>query len=168
MKNISSVDLIGAAIEFAKNDFAVFPVHGIVDRACTCQLKASCKSAGKHPANSNGYKGATKDLEQIRNQFANMPYANIGIATGKISNCIVLDIDPRNGGLESIEKIKHLLPPTLIAQTGSGGLHFYYKYNEAAKDLYKRLGDGIDVQGDGRHVVAPPSNHISGGRYEWL
>lgn len=168
MKNIVPYNPTDSAIELVMYGFAVLPLHGIVDGICTCRLGADCKSAGKHPANSNGYKGATTDLVQIRNQFTKMPYANIGIATGQISNCVVLDIDPRNNGLESVDKIKHLLPETLIARTGSGGLHFYYKYNQIAKDLYKRLGEGIDVQGDGRLVVAPPSNHISGERYEWL
>ncbi len=35
-------------------------------------------------------------------------------------------------------------------------------------DVKKRLGPGLDVRGDGSFVVAPPSLHKNGSRYEWL
>ena len=44
---------------------------------------------------------------------------------------MVLDVDPRNGGSESLEKLLsryHELPDTLVCATGGGGWHYYFQY----------------------------------------
>jgi primase-like protein/bifunctional DNA primase/polymerase-like protein len=54
-------------------------------------------------------------------------------------------------------------PATAEVATGSGGRHLYF-HGVIAKG---RLADGVDLQGEGSFVVAPPSRHASGRRYEW-
>jgi archaellum biogenesis ATPase FlaH len=101
---------------------------------------------------------------EIKEWFRKWPDANIAIVTGKVSNLTVIDVDPRHGGSpDQFLKQKQL---TLTVNTGGGGKHFYYRYNESFKSTTS-LRPGIDVQNDGKLVTAPPSLHQSRQRYKW-
>src|SRR5262249_27946712 len=96
--------------------------------------------------------------------------ANIGIATGKISNLIVLDIDGEEGKKSLTELIKKhgKLPSTIRVKTGKGE-HYYLRPGKTRlQNSVGRVGKGIDIRGDGGYVVAPGSVHQSGSRYELL
>jgi putative DNA primase/helicase len=84
------------------------------------------------------------------------PDANIGIVTGAVSGIIVLDLD---GSEELTEECT-----TPISLTGNG-LHIFYRHpGEGVRGFVR---PGMDLKGDGGYVVAPPSIHPSGRRYEW-
>lgn len=89
---------------------------------------------------------------------------NIGIVTGKISGLSVVDIDLKSGGLETLKTLG--LPMTWTVKTGGGGWHYYYKYTPNIQQT-TGIYAGIDIRNDGGQVVAPPSMHKSGKRYEW-
>lgn len=147
-------------IDYVERGFKVFPVHSIVDGACTCKLGAKCESPGKHPANRNGCKGAAASVDGFPEG------ANIGIATG--DGFFVLDIDPRHHGDETLAQLEREhgpLPVTPEVVTGGGGRHLYFR--GALPSSAGRIGPGVDVRGEGGYVVAPPSLHASGRRYEW-
>lgn len=156
-------EMVDYALEYAGNGLAVLPLHSIVNDRCSCG-NPNCASPGKHPLNSNGVHGATKDEATIRGWWQQWPWANIGIATGKASSLAVVDVDPRNGGMDSLERLH--LPVTLTSQTGSGGFHYYFHTN-GAYIAKRKLLPGIDLQAEGAYVVAPPSLHLMGG-YQWL
>lgn len=101
--------------------------------------------------------------EELDKWFTN-DNTNIGIVTGKISGISVVDIDAKSGGLETIKEMH--LPVTWSVKTGGGGWHYYYKYSELAGTT-AGIYQGIDIRSDGGQVVAPPSMHESGNRYEW-
>jgi putative DNA primase/helicase len=160
------------ALDYARRGWAVFPLHAVLPGGgCDC-CTAPCGSTGKHPLTRHGLKDATKEEAAVRANWTNRPTANVGIATGAVSSVVVLDVDPAHGGDESLAKLlaEHgALPETRVVATGGGGRHYYFKHpggrvpNSAGK-----LGRGLDVRGDGGYVVAPPSNHVSGGTYRWL
>src|SRR5262249_6866135 len=107
----------------------------------------------------------------IREWWQRHPNANVGIATGAASGLVVLDVDPDHGGGESAELYMpgEALPSTLIARTGGGGLHMYFKHpGGRIRNSASELGPGLDVRGDGGYVVAPPSVHFSGKPYGWV
>ncbi len=83
----------------------------------------------------------------------------------------VLDVDPKNGGDESLAALvaQHgPLPATVEASTGGGGRHFLFRPDARVRCSAGRLGHGLDVRGRGGYVVAPPSVHPSGCRYRWV
>jgi len=84
---------------------------------------------------------------------------------------VVIDIDPRHGGLESMRALldEHgPLPDGPRVRTGSGGWHLLFSSPAATvKNSVNRVGPGIDVRSDGGYVIAPPSLHPVGRRYEW-
>ncbi len=159
-----------AASAYAKAGYAVFPIHTIVESKCTCGQTKGCKPA-KHPVGSlvpRGVLDATVDPSTIKRWWTHMPSANIGIATGKPSNLVILDIDGEKGEatLAELERQHGPLPPTWQVKTGKGR-HLYFLY---PKDLAKvksvaRVKLGIDVRADGGYILGAPSLHESGKRY---
>ncbi|MFZ6019900.1 MAG: bifunctional DNA primase/polymerase [Chloroflexota bacterium] len=128
---------------------------------------------GKIPIVAHGVKAASCDPDQILTWWTVEPNADVGIATGRQSGLVVLDVDPRHGGDESLMELEAKfgkLPPTPEVLTGGGGRHLYFKYPvgvQHVKCSAGQLGPGLDVRADGGYTVAPPSRHQSGKLYEW-
>ena len=167
VERIDGVQLLGEhALALAAHGLAVFPVHGVVDGRCMCGRRA-CDSSGKHPRTKHGHRDATTSRDQIQMWWNACKNANIGVRTG--DGLLVLDVDPRNGGNESLRLLltQHgPLPATPAVSTGGGGQHFYFAIegNVACKS---GLWPGIDVKADGGYVIAPPSHHATGASYGW-
>lgn len=107
---------------------------------------------------------------QIREWYRRWPDAGVAIVTGAVSRLAVLDVDVGHGGHESLDELERRhgpLPRTVEARTGGGGRHLYFAW--AAGELRNRTGiaPGLDLRAEGGLVVAPPSLHVSGRRYEW-
>ena len=164
------LDLLTAALRYAELGFSVVPVHTIKnDGSCSCKEGKSCGSPGKHPRTLHGIHDATRDTAEIESFWARWPDANIGIATGSASALVVIDVDPRNGGLETFEKLQAELgplPETPMVSTGGDGAHLLFDLPPITVRKHT-AGPGIDVLGEGCMMVAPPSLHVSGKRYSW-
>lgn len=123
-----------------------------------------------------GFKDATDDSATVDKWAKTYPKANIGVATGSSSGIIVIDIDPRNGGFDSVAKLAGkgmVFPPAPEARTGNNGRHLIFAYNPSIKASKDRLGPGIDVKTDGGYIVAAPSviaksDSGPGGEYRWV
>jgi hypothetical protein len=159
------------ALAYAARGWRVFPIYECraTGTQCSCGNR-KCSSPGKHPRTKTGLKEATLDATQIRAWWRQWPGANVGIATGE--GLLVVDIDPRHGGSESLDALRDELgawPDTVEALTGGGGRHIYFAAPEGqtVKNSAGLLGAGLDVRGDGGYVVAAPSNHATGGAYSW-
>jgi hypothetical protein len=103
---------------------------------------------------------AVNDLDQLRTWWTRWPRANIGIATGAASGITVIDIDPANGGEQSVTKLaaKGLtFPPTLRAVTPNGGWHLVYQHRAGIKNWSGKIAPGIDTRSDGGFIVGAPS-----------
>ena len=145
-------------------NFALIPIHGVVDNLCTCG-NSNCTNVGKHPATKNGLTDATKDIDQLIKLWDSRKGLNVGIATGAVSGIFVIDIDGAIGEAD-IAKLG-ILPATLTATTGRGR-HLFFKH--PGKDIKTRrgvIGQKVDVRGDGGYVVGAGSNHATGAVYEW-
>ena len=145
--------MIRAALALAQRGLAVFP----------------CRPQDKRPATANGLKDATTDLDIIRQWWRQEPQFNLAIATGAVSGIFVVDID----GLDAEVELRRLeaehgeIPSTIEAITARGR-HVYFRSPEIpVRNSVSKIAPGIDVRGDGGYVLAPPSIHPTGRRYEW-
>ena len=117
------------------------------------------------------YQSRLATEKEVEAWFDGQRTPNLGIVTGALSNLVVLDIDSRHGGPQSLAllELEHgTLPDTVEAQTGGGGRHAYFVHPGGLVHNRAGLAAGIDFRGDGGCVVAPPSVHPSGRRYQWV
>lgn len=108
------------------------------------------------------YQTQRATVEQVAAWRA-QPSFNTGVATGAVSNCIVLDADNL---MARIEAEARGVPETLTVATPRG-THFYFQHpgwevkNRAGRGWTKDLDgvgvDGWDLRGDGGYVVGPGS-----------
>jgi predicted P-loop ATPase len=169
--NLTESRMLRAALEYARMGWHVFPLHEPLTEgaACSCKRGAQCGSAGKHPRTSRGHLQATTDERQIRQWWDRHPSANIGVSTGA-SSLVVVDVDPRNGGDDSLARLEteHDELRTVTGLTGGGGLHLVFERPADAEHLRSApLAQGVDIKADGGYFVAPPSRHLSGRSYQW-
>jgi hypothetical protein len=158
------------ALKYAVRGHPVFPLYGIRDGRCDCG-NPDCGSPGKHPRTVNGFKDTTSDPAQVREWWSRWPDANIGIPTGEASGLLVLDVDPRNGGDQSLSELLNRygqLPSTLTQRTGSGGTHYIFRHQTGVGSRANCPGAGLDIKGDGGYFIAQPSRHASGGQYQLI
>lgn len=151
-----SPSTLAAALRYTRFHWSVIPMRTRDKRPLIKWLEYQ-----QRPATEN----------EINEWYLQWPTANVGIVTGAISGLVVLDIDPRHGGEQSLaqwETAHGPLPISVEARTGGGGRHVYFKHPGGI--VHNRVGivPGIDLRGDGGCVVAPPSIHGSGNAYTWV
>mgnify|MGYP001772573099 CR=1 FL=1 len=140
------------------------------------------KPKSKEPAIESWkpYQGNRATEEEVEKWFRNTNN-NIGIVCGAISgNLVVIDFDSKElyqKWYEFIDKeypeIRDIILNTWVVKT-SRGRHIYLRINadkKTFKEFFRtkpKLVEGVDIKGEGGYVVAPPSVHPSGVRYEFL
>lgn len=166
--------MLDHAVAYAEAGYPTFPVHypihGPDGRVrCSCSAGALCRQIGKHPACANGVRDATVDRDRLRMLFRGRE-CNLGLATGA-GSFDVLDDDPRHGGDATLAELQALhgpLPDTARSRTGGGGVHYLFDHLDGVRNNNTgKVGVGLDFKTTGGYVVAPPSLHASGARYEW-
>lgn len=144
--------LLGAALEYAASGIAVFPC-----------------GQDKQPRTEHGFHDATTDEEQVRTWFLDAEERHVIIGATLPEGTIVVDIDPRNGGDETIRSLVRegkTFPTTKLARTGGGGWHRWYSAPDAST-LRGSLGAGVDIKRPGRgYVILPPS--VTQSPYRWV
>lgn len=160
-------------LEYVAHGWKVFPCHTIVRGACSCTKGRDCESPGKHPRTTNGVKDATDNPEMVRRWLERWPDSNWAVACGAASGILVIDIDPRKNGFDSIDELEMNrpdgpLPYTLQSNTGGSGRHHIFAY-PAGSGVGNRNNwmSGVDVKSDGGYIILPEAEHITGGIYTW-
>lgn len=167
------IDALEAALEYAGRGWPVVPLWWPVGARCSCG-NALCASIAKHPYGDmvlHGLRDATTNRDKIRRWWGRKPEANIGVVLGRAAGVVALDVDPKNGGEDTLAALIRAHGPlgeTRAAITGSGGRHYFFRWpGRAVCNSVATLGPGLDVRGDGGYVVVAPSLHASGARYRW-
>ena len=125
--------------------------------------------AGKVPAikGGRGVLDASRDPERVTAWWSGrFRHSNVGARVPE--RLVVLDVDPRNGGADSMTALTRahgLLPSTLSVASGrgDGGRHFYLR-RPAGELSAARLGPGLDLKTHAGYVVVPPSVHPDTGQ----
>jgi hypothetical protein len=125
-----------------------------------------CSSKNKAPITPHGFKDATTDYQQIVEWY--WKYPNCAWGTPTSAERGVIDIDPRNGGIETLAGLWEL-PETPTVKTGGDGFHYYLEFPIGTPSGI--VAPGIDRKAEGGYVIVPPSRidiPEHGGRaYAW-
>jgi len=118
------------------------------------------------------YQQEAPTIDEIRKWFEGANN-NIAIVCGKVSgNLVVIDFDDTEiyekfmKEIESDAELKDIIESTWLVKTGKG----YHIYIRVDSDKPVKIGKmaKVDIKGEGGYVVAPPSLHPSGKRYEFV
>ncbi|GFK93308.1 hypothetical protein NNJEOMEG_01139 [Fundidesulfovibrio magnetotacticus] len=144
-----------AAQWYAENGIPVFPC-----------------GTDKRPRIKGEFHAATADVERVKAWWKKWPDASIGCPTGEGLDAFVLDVDQPDGpaALAELESRYGKLPATLEQRTGGGGRQLFFRMPAEGdvRNSAGKLGEGLDIRGNGGYVILPPSSHPSGGGYQWL
>jgi len=157
--------------DFWEAGYRVFPLFG-ADKKGKCQCgDPNCKPEAlyKHPRLGSWQNIPLFD-EDVINNFEEFGWFSTGYGV-LCAGLLVIDVDARNGGIESLAKLTHDYPSInesrLEVATGSGGgsKHIYFSMPDAVALIQSHKEyPGIDFKSSG-YVVGPGSFHASGGSY---
>lgn len=115
----------------------------------------------KRPRVKNWTECASTDPVQLERWFTKWPDSNLGLMPPE--GCIVIDVDPRNGGNADLLRLPKNTPTQC---TGGGGWHFVVRVDPGVE---LPALPGVDYIHPGRQqFCAWPSVHPNGKRYEWV
>jgi hypothetical protein len=160
-----------AAREYAAAGWSFIPIHAPVP--------GDTYRDGKHPATDGGeWLAYTKQdskgewrrpkPEEIDYWFPAGVTSNIGIICGQVSEgLVVIDCDDPATYAALCYRYPELRSSRTV-RTGKG-FHIYCYADEPVKTTKFTLnGSTHHIKAEGSYVVAPPSVHASGRRYEWV
>jgi hypothetical protein len=125
--------------------FGVFPL---------LEAYAGGDNPGKTPLLSGEQDAPTRRLRDARDVEAiwrSRPWLNIGVAVN-INRLLIIDIDPRHGGVDSIRRLAAEADvdlsdvPRQATPSADGGVHLWWSLPEDAPDVKKgAVMDGVDI-----------------------
>lgn len=134
-----------AALLYARAGLSVFPVYG------------------KRPVTPAGFHDASTDVAVVNAWWESMPDAGVGIAIPKWAAIVDTDSAEAERALAAMDMN---LPSTLSAK-GKRGRHLWYRIPDKTPVSRRiEIFPKVDLLVNG-FVVAPPSKHPSGIRYQW-
>lgn len=141
--------ILGQALDLMSEGFSVLP----------------CVARQKEPAiRWKKYQSYRADEEMIREWFGGITDYNLAIVCGAVSGgLVVLDFDDED--LYTKWRRSNTVPDGTPIVRSSRGFHVYVRTDRAIDSHKVR---GLDILGEGHYVLAPPSLHPSGARYELI
>jgi hypothetical protein len=118
------------------------------------------------------YQEEQPSIDEVKKWFK-VTNNNIAIICGRVSgNLVVIDFDDAEvyekfmKEIESDAELKAIIESTWLVKTGKG----YHIYLRVDSDKIIKIGKmaKVDIKGEGGYVVAPPSLHPNGKRYEFI
>lgn len=153
-----------AAREYAAWGWSFIPIHSPVP--------GDSYRDGKRPATEGGEWLAyskQRPADELRDfWFPEHSTGNIGIICGQVSDgLVVIDCDTP----ETYAALCYQYPELRTSRTvrTGKGYHIYTVANEPVKTTkFYLFGSTHHIKAEGSYVVAPPSMHATGRRYEWV
>jgi putative DNA primase/helicase len=123
---------------------------------------------GKDPAIAGGVHAAFTDRKEIKRHFRSHRDHNYGVALG--NGIFVVDVDGEAGRANwRALRAQHEPLPDIVTVKTRNGYHYYFRCDDKIRirNSAGKLGEGIDVRGDGGYAVGPGSIHPSGFVYRF-
>jgi hypothetical protein len=158
-------------IDYWQAGLKIFGIYGFDENGCHCGNE-ECQASGKHPLIKNWVNVPDWSDEQLET-FEQMGHFETGFGV-LVSGLLIIDIDARNGGIESYSQLCADLSidfdsaSGFVVATGSGGgsRHLYFKAPQGvALSQSIQKYKGIDFKSSG-FVIGAGSLHKSGMTYE--
>lgn len=126
----------------------------------------------KVPIKEVKWKQESTSEQTIINKWSSL-YSNKikfwGIPTGEANGIIVLDVDVKDNGLETVKN--YHVPLTMSQTTKSGGKHYIFKYPKDGNNYGNRVkfDDGLDIRGEGGYIAYYGADNVPIAEApEWL
>lgn len=159
---------------FLEEEIKVFGLYGFDSEGnCECG-NPDCPAAGKHPNFSSWQHTPLWSDEQLEvMEMSGQFDSGYGVM---VNGLLIIDVDARNGGVKSFEKLCADLEIDFLGQaglavatgSGQGSMHLYFKAPQGVPLMqHHKEYEGIDFKSSG-FVVGPNSKHVSGNIYEPL
>lgn len=156
--------------DYTEAGFRVFGIHGMDSKGnCECG-NPKCEAFFKHPRISNWQSVPHWSDEQLET-FEALGHFKTGYGV-LCQGWLIIDVDARNGGVESFAKLVERIPEAgqavFVVNTGSGGgsQHHYFRLSEpVALVQHHHEYPGLDFKSSG-FVIGAGSIHASGAEYE--
>ena len=161
--------ILQGALWNAELGLPVFPLHWDTSEGCSCGGAPGC-TPGDHPMTDHGLADATLDPSTIIRWWSQWPIANIGAPSGMVGGFVAFNIDPENGGDESMAELERQygpLPATLEALFGLEGRQKLFAYPGFHVPCRNGWRPGVDIKGDGGYIMVEPSMDPSGYEARW-
>lgn len=185
------------ALAYAALGFRVHPVWWTSQfGTCQCAERQNCLNPGKHPVLSGWPEAASADPHAVARMWRDAgPPANVGVATGRGSDLVVIDLDvsetcelvteggggewvtTRHDGKASfrsyVDERGIDVPRGPYYDTPGDGVQLWFRPHPGWTGKLPSLSGwlpGVDTRGDGGQVVVPPSGrYVDGTRraYTW-
>lgn len=144
-------EMLEHALQYLKAGYAVVPVKP--------------KSKGMPLVKWREFQDRLPTEQEVEQWWTDTPNANIAMITGRISGVVAFDED----GPEADKLIRENggFPVCPQSKTGKGH-HYLFRHPgfTVKNDVNTELT--LDIRGDGAYILAPPSIHPNGKRYEWV
>jgi prophage antirepressor-like protein len=113
----------------------------------------------------------------LNKTYTNDKYNGLAMLTGEINNVVVLDIDNLDHWEKLLQEKNQKEPNTVKAISGSGGLHYYFKYDNEIQNI--KTSDhcfgkdyDIDIRTNGGCIIIPPTTYHNNNlnkevEYKW-
>jgi hypothetical protein len=112
------------------------------------------------------YQSRSPSETEVAGWWTEHPADGIAIVCGHRVGLLVVDIDPRNGGVKSLTGVHFPRGPVVL--TPRGGWHHYFRLDGSeAVPTHRDLLPGVDLKGEASFVVAPPTQVGKTGHYRW-
>lgn len=157
-------DTLTAALGYAALGWPVIALHTWTGEACSCG-NGDCPSPAKHPRTRHGLTDATTDPDVIAGWWARWPDANVGLLTGVLFDVLDVDGEPGDRALAAAAGGAEMMTEGPMTTTGKG---WHMLFQPTGEGNRTRIVELVDWRGGGGYIVAPPSIHATGRRYEWL
>jgi hypothetical protein len=157
--------------DFWEAGYKIFGLYGATDGKCDCE-RDDCEAILKHPRSAHWQHTPHWSEEQIEAmEESGQLETGYGVL---VSGLLVIDVDARNGGIQSFARLCADVPAVtgagLIVETGSGGgsRHMFFAMpSDIALVTKHNSYPGIDFKSSG-YVVGAGSLHASGKTYNVL